>query len=97
MLQSRGPARDAVSSPSYPQALLLLSRGHVTVPLQSCCYPCDGGRVHSRGRLVACQETRLRRVRCDDEACDEETVQSPVSRWREAMAAAFGAAVDTEE
>ncbi|WP_281290258.1 hypothetical protein [Leucobacter komagatae] len=41
--------------------------------------------------------TRLRRVRCDDKACDEETVQSPVSRWREAMAAAFGAAVDTEE
>ena len=57
----------------------------------------DRGSGSTRGRLVACQETRLRRVRCSDEACDEETVQSPVSRWREAKTAAFGAAVDTEE
>ncbi|GAA2837811.1 hypothetical protein GCM10010471_19750 [Leucobacter komagatae] len=57
----------------------------------------DRGSGSTRGRSVACDVTRLRRVRCDDKACDEETVQSPVSRWREAMAAAFGAAVDTEE
>ncbi len=82
---------------SCPQPLLLLSRGRATVPLQSCRHPCDRGRGSARGRPVACQEIRLRRVRCDDVTCVGETVQSPVSRWREAMAAAFGAAVDAEE